>query len=252
MTLQYVLDVVSARVSASYRQYDRGEIGAAAYNYIVSVVDAYVGGGLYGSSTSESVRNVTIAAIIGAAFKYLSTQVQNTLSSGPPAKASPASPKPPPAPVEPAQVAQAPGASKGNSWTRAKAEALIDTSENVAGPGSNVGHTRAHVPSEGTDPIQLSQARPNKANTTVYRSGRHGAQDLRDALNHYADEIAQLPADGTTTTGGSFKLSTIRQGYNSQKGAAPSEVSWGHVTIRVAKMPDGRLHLVHFSPSTGN
>ena len=47
-------------------------------------------------------------------------------------------------------------AAKGGSrWTKKRALQLIDSSEGVAGPGSNIGHARDHVPLAGQDPRAL-------------------------------------------------------------------------------------------------
>ena len=123
---------------------------------------------------------------------------------------------------------------------------LVDSSEGRQGPGSNEGHARDHIPEAGQDPVQLSQGRPTKANTTTYRNERHAIQDLRDALNAHRSEISKLqPGE---QFGRTFKLGKVRQGYNSKNGGTPTPVSWDSITFRVARLADGSLHLMHFSP----
>ena len=131
-------------------------------------------------------------------------------------------------------------------WSKARTQQLIDQSEGAAGPGSNVGHARAHVPGAGQDARALAQARPNKANTTVYRNERHALQDLRNVLEAHAGDIDNL-APGASL-GGTYNTATIRPGFNSQFGGPATDVSFSQVTVRVARLADGRLHLVHFSP----
>lgn len=135
----------------------------------------------------------------------------------------------------------------GCPWARNRAQQLLDSSEGVAGPGSNIGHARAHVPRAGQDPRALAQSRPTKQNTTVYRNERHATQDLREALQANADDILALTPG--SNVGFRYRPTAPRPGYNSQLGGPASEVSIREVTGRVAMMPDGRLHLVHFAPA---
>lgn len=149
--------------------------------------------------------------------------------------------------TSPASGGKAPPSSAGGSkWTIDRARKLLDDSEGTPGPGSNVGHARAHVPRAGEDAAVLAQARPTKQRNVVYRNERHALQDLRDALGSQAETIDKLTpgqqAYGSSPTRGP------RKGYLSELGEVPREVTWTEVIWRVEKMPDGRLHLITFHP----
>jgi RHS repeat-associated protein len=132
-------------------------------------------------------------------------------------------------------------------WTKASAQRLLDASEGASGPGKNVGHSRAHIPRAGEDPRVLAQMRPGKNNTTVYRSERQAIQDLRDALQSRAEAISGLARGDLYEF--VWRMVTPRIGYNSFRGAAPTEVTFRKVTVVISRTQGGRLHLVHFSPS---
>jgi hypothetical protein len=161
-----------------------------------------------------------------------------------------------PEPSEAAPPAKAPAPKSGvqttapaaKPTTRVEAQELMINSEGRPGPGSNVGHTGDHVALKGQDPKALARSRPTKPNTTTWRSSRQAEQDLRDIINANKQKIDALPPDGVTTTGGTHRLSESRFGYNSEFGGPAKDVTFNNVTWRIARMPDGRLHLVHFAP----
>jgi hypothetical protein len=82
-------------------------------------------------------------------------------------------------------------------------------------------------------------------NTTVYYSRRHAVQDLRDALTAHADEIARL-APGQSLA---RRFTTpLRPGFNSVRGATPTEVSFEEISFVIERLTTGELHLVQFTP----
>jgi hypothetical protein len=207
---------------------------------------------------------VGTAAALGAAGTAILTrrlETPDAKQKGPPAKGTPDSNQ------KPAPVEDAPGATRGGKkgggrklapeqetkptgapYSKADAGELVDASQGRPGPGSNVGHARDHVPSEGQNPEQLAQARPKKSRTTVYRNERQAYQDLRDAMNDKHAEIAALPADGTTTAGGEHTTSKPRLGHESARGGAPQEVTFEKISWRVVRLKSGEIHIVHFAP----
>lgn len=137
-------------------------------------------------------------------------------------------------------------------FTKAAADELITESEGRQGPGSNIGHAEEHITAAGATDAEaklLAQARPGKGNTTVFRLRRQAIQILRDILNAHAAEIDALPPDGVTTVAGAFDVRPESvPGFTSEKGNPATPVEIGRVTWRVARLPSGKLHLVHFAP----
>lgn len=146
------------------------------------------------------------------------------------------------------------GATAGASgWNNSRAEELLGTSEGRLGLPNNrgrqyPGHAGDHLPPEGasrTEAMAHAQRRPDKQNTTVYFNRRHAVQDLRDALNAHAEEIANLrPGQSLSFSHGT----PVRPGFDSVRGGPPTEVSWREVTVALERLSSGELHLVHFSP----
>ncbi|HET9621862.1 MAG TPA: DUF4157 domain-containing protein [Kofleriaceae bacterium] len=135
--------------------------------------------------------------------------------------------------------------------SKANAEKLIRDSEGRPGPGKNVGHAEDHLPPDGASDQQaklLAESRPNKANTTVFRSRRQAVQALRDIINENRAKIDALPADGKTSASGEEILSETLQGFNSRSGQPATAVEIRAITWRIVRMPDGELHLLHFAP----
>jgi hypothetical protein len=130
--------------------------------------------------------------------------------------------------------------------SRADAARLLDASEGRVF-GNNTGHARAHVPRDGQDPAALAQARPTKQNNTVFRTGRHGEQALRDIMNQRADDLANL-RPGDPPVQGVHTFSETVEGLNSVRGATPTSVQIRDVTYGIVRLPNGDLHLIHFSP----
>lgn len=144
-------------------------------------------------------------------------------------------------------VATAEGAVAKTERTVTKADALrlIDDSEGVAFGPKNVGHAREHVPLPGQDAKLLAES-TQKANNTVFRHPRHAEQVLRDVLQK---EQAALDAlkPGEVLKGTAVIPETI-PAWNSVKGGPASLVDVREVTWMIGKRPDGKLHLLHFSP----
>jgi hypothetical protein len=129
---------------------------------------------------------------------------------------------------------------------RLDAKRLIETSEGARGPGRNVGHSRDHIPFDGQDSRALAQARPHKAQTTTWRHERHALQALRDFMNENQSAIAAMqPGDQFR---GVYSLAESRPGYNSVRGAPPTEVWINEASVSLYMRPDRTLHLIHFSP----
>ncbi|WP_394829598.1 hypothetical protein [Pendulispora albinea] len=135
--------------------------------------------------------------------------------------------------------------------SKADAQRLIDESEGRQF-GNNTGHARAHVPKEGEDAAKLAESRRNAngnpyQNNTVFRTGRHGEQALRDIMNERADDLAKLkpgdpPVQGTHT----FQYTV--EGMNSANGGPAQRVQIRAATYSIVRLPDGKLHLIHFAP----
>jgi RHS repeat-associated protein len=111
------------------------------------------------------------------------------------------------------------------------------------------GHSGEHVPRKGASDAEvraLSQSRPRKQNTTVYRNRKQAQQDLRNALNQHVEDIANLKP------GEQFRMRTktqkIRNGYNFKRGGDPESVSCEEVTIALEKRADGGIDILHYSP----
>jgi 5-methylcytosine-specific restriction endonuclease McrA len=88
--------------------------------------------------------------------------------------------------------------------------------------------------------------------TTAYRNTRQGMQDLRDALNSRQAEIDALrPGQELHFEG---PTATPRQGFHgtpskeSPGHVAVRDVSWDRISVTVQRLPDGSLHIDHFSP----
>ncbi|MFO0604568.1 MAG: RHS repeat-associated core domain-containing protein [Polyangiales bacterium] len=132
-------------------------------------------------------------------------------------------------------------------FSRSDAHDILVNSEGAPGPGTNVGHAGEHVALNGEDPAALASS-TQKGDNTTWRSSSQGERDLRDVLNANRERIDALPADGHSTEGGTQRLTEQRQGFHSEDGAPANPVVFDTVTWRVCRMPDGRLHLVHFAP----
>lgn len=138
--------------------------------------------------------------------------------------------------------------------SRADAARLIDESEGRQF-GNNTGHARAHVPREGQDPAQLAESRrkPNGnpyQNNTVFRSGRQGEQALRDIMDSRADDLARLGPNDPPVQG-TYTFRTTVEGLNSAEGQAATRVQITQATYSIVRLPDGKLHLIHFAPRSG-
>ncbi len=143
---------------------------------------------------------------------------------------------------------------RGQACKRKQAKKIIEDSEGVQGPGSNFGHAGEHIPLKGEDPQALASSQPDKTTNTVYVDKEKAFEDLRRILDTHSEDIKNLPADGQTTfpqsgQSGTVDLAAPRKGFESQSGAQAYSVTFNKATWRVCKMPDGRVHLVHFSPS---
>ena len=129
-------------------------------------------------------------------------------------------------------------------YGRGDAKKLIDDSEGRKF-GNNEGHNRDHIPKEGEDPAKLAESRPNKQNTTTYRSGSQAERDLRDIMNANEQQLANLKpgevAKGVADLPG-------RQGFNSVLGQTATPTVFNQATWSIGRLPSGDLHLLHFSP----
>jgi hypothetical protein len=122
---------------------------------------------------------------------------------------------------------------------------LLDASEGRKF-GNNTGHARTHVPGEGVDPKALSTSRPGKT-TSVFQTGRHGEQILRDVVNANADAIAKLKPGEVLK--GTAKLPESVPVWHSTPNAPNPNIRWvNEVTWSIGKNADGSLHVLHFSP----
>ncbi|WP_394834781.1 hypothetical protein LVJ94_50625 [Pendulispora rubella] len=135
--------------------------------------------------------------------------------------------------------------------SRADAARLLDESEGRTF-GNGTGHARAHVPREGQDPAQLAESRRNAngnplENNTVFRSGRQGEQALRDIMNSRADDLANL-RPGDPPVRGEHPFRNTVEGVNSANGQPATRVQIRNATYSIVRLPDGKLHLIHFAP----
>ena len=68
-------------------------------------------------------------------------------------------------------------------------------------------------------------------------------------MNANKDKIDALkPGE---VVGGSHDLAVPRQGFNSAFGAPATPVNINQATWSIGRLPDGQLHLLHFSPKLG-
>jgi hypothetical protein len=129
-------------------------------------------------------------------------------------------------------------------------EKLLQASEGQPGPGVNVGHALAtHIPPKGATDAEAKQMAESRSidHSTVFRSHDQAVKVLRDILNDNRAAIDALPPDGSSV-GGMVTLPVPRQGFDSVNGDPAEAVEIRRVTWRVARMPDGRLHILHFAP----
>lgn len=133
----------------------------------------------------------------------------------------------------------------GRVFSKADAARLLDASEGRTF-GNNTGHARTHVPGDGVDPKALSMSRPGKT-TSVFQTGRHGEQILRDTVNANADAIAKLKP-GEVLKGTARLPESVPVWHSTPKVPNP-EIHWvNEVTWSIGKNADGSLHVLHFSP----
>lgn len=133
---------------------------------------------------------------------------------------------------------------KSPPFSRADARRLILDSENRQF-GNNVGHSKDHIPYD-KDPKSLAEARPNKQNTTTWRSASQTERDLRDIMNANKDKLDALKPGEVAS--GIQTLGVPRQGFNSILGAPATPVNINQATWSIGRLPNGQLHLLHFSP----
>ena len=158
--------------------------------------------------------------------------------------------KPPEDLAAPAQKGTKPEPQQAAPSTKKKSQQMIEDSEGRPHDAANprkTGHAKAHIPDEGQDPVVLAQSRPLKANNTVYRTGKHAHQDLRDIQIRNQAKIDAAPV-GQMIKLGEQSTSKIRYGLNSKLGGNPADISFDSVTVTLVKHPDGSVHVVHFAP----
>lgn len=131
------------------------------------------------------------------------------------------------------------------TFTKADAVALIDDSEGVAFGPKNVGHAREHVPLPAQDAKVLAESTKKPINT-VFRHHRHAEQALRDILQEQQAVLEKLKPGEVAK--GTLVIPETVPAWNSLKGAPAALVDVREVTWMIGRRPDGKLHLLHFSP----
>jgi hypothetical protein len=145
-------------------------------------------------------------------------------------------------------------ATSSTPFSKKSTEALLQASEGQPGPGKNIGHVlKEHIPPKKATDAEvklMAESVPKKPKNTAFRSHDQGVKALRQVLNDHRAELDALPPDGETQAHGFDKLLVPVQGFESIKGAPATQVEIQEVSWRIARMPDGRLHIINFAPSS--
>ncbi|AUX39514.1 uncharacterized protein SOCE26_009070 [Sorangium cellulosum] len=145
-----------------------------------------------------------------------------------------------------AAAAAADGAtvSGARAFSRADARRLMLESEGRRFAG-NVGHAKKHVPYD-MDPKKLAEMRPTKEKSTTWRSVPQAERDLRDIMCTNKEKLDALKPGEVVD--GSHRLASPRQGFHSKYGKDAKSVLFRDASWMIGRLPNGELHLLHFSP----
>lgn len=207
-----------------------------------------------GTHAATAAPEAAAASRAGATGTGVADAAHGTKSTGPvdglAQRLDPTAARGAPRPM-PGEGSPAPRGPPAKTYTRADASDLLEASEGRLGlPNKKgkqfVGHAGDHVPLNGERPWDLAERRPSDF-TTVYRRRSHAEQDLRDVLQRHADEIERLPRGKELGMKGE-RTSAPRDGYDSEGGRSARSVTFDVIDVVVERLPDGSLHLAHFTP----